>query len=51
MNVSELCRICMNIGSYLLTDQQLEDGMNEINSEQMLREFSDNEVCLIFNLF
>lgn len=47
MNISELCRVCMNSGSFLLSDQQLEmlDG-EEINCLDMLREFSANEVFI-----
>lgn len=44
MNITELCRICMNAGVYLLSDQQLDMDGEEINSIDMLKEFSYNEV-------
>ncbi|KAL5275338.1 hypothetical protein ACFFRR_001315 [Megaselia abdita] len=43
MNISELCRICMNSGCYFLSDQQLDMDGEEINSIDMLREFSTND--------
>uniref|UniRef100_T1GCV5 C2H2-type domain-containing protein n=1 Tax=Megaselia scalaris TaxID=36166 RepID=T1GCV5_MEGSC len=43
MNITELCRICMNAGVYLLSDQQLDMDGEEINSIDMLKEFSYNE--------
>lgn len=44
MNIKELCRVCMNSGCYLLSDQQLDMDGEEINSSDMLKLFNANDV-------